>query len=665
MGVCVSVKKPKPNQIISHVSLSDRVSTENHGTLKPYVLYPYQIDVSAVEEMQRKYHGRDFVEYYLERANQQKNQRQSNERETGTLMIYEHPDISTKAPKNLKEELLKEIDSDSASVTLILDKGIAPNESIGKKGYGETMLHYVAKQNNVRILKAILKWIKAKRPAELDTYLNIPDVEGNTPVMVAAICDAADCVYAFFHTKGRIDIDRHNKAGLTLAEICKYFSTRSLEIVNRFNEGKIVPLMDADEKIEETAPKSLVGNLVKQETIKEVEEGSILKAEESKPAENILSKRPEASMTVEDLQLTYQQILDNLSGTGAEFLDSEFYESLIREHREDPIIWKRDYEILEKKKGAVKLLGNVSPYDILEGPEWTKMMTVIQALACFPSVIRSVFNTKESNPQGLYSLTLYKNGIPQEVLINNMFPVDSETNKPRYFRTVGKKFWTNVLGKAMAKLYGSYTQIDKAQGLTLFGNITPAPVWMIEMNDSIDDYLLIENMKKMISPHTVTYLYSDYSCNHVTDGIKPGTLYQLLEIKSISNTYIVVGKNFDGHDEKMFKTLEELQARGLPVDRYNGFDEKAIESGVFPLRVSQLKKLIESIYIIPKMLDGKYTYIPIVIEENHAEYFEIEITTEVKGWFRFTNRDPEEAILIQDYDTNPKLSCKFLHCNCY
>ena len=665
MGACASVNNTKANQIIAPLNVNERNTTENNEIIKPYLSYPYQVNVSSVEEMQRKYPDSDFVEYYLEKANQKKHRG----RETYNLMTYEHPDISTIAPKELKEDILREIDSDSASITLILDKGITPNESIGKKGYGETILHYVAKHNNFKILKAILDWIKAKNPENLDTYLNIPDAEGNIPVMVAAICGAVECLYAFLNTKGRINVDKKNKAGLSLTDICKYFNPKSLAIVNRFNEEKL----EEGAKRKEVLFKSRGATMIMNEIAKKFEQVTTKELEESKPAVvHEFPPRSEKSITSEDLKLTYQQTLDELSRTGAEFLDNEFYDKIVNEHNQT-VQMKRDYLFLEKEKGAVKLLGNVSPYDILDGEYWTRMRTVIQALSCFPSVIKSAFNTKESNPQGLYSLTLYKNGIPQEVVTDNVFPINSETNKPIYFRTVGKKVWTNALGKGLAKLHGGYDHVANQTLSHLFANIIPIPVWcaepweqhrkdyMLEITD-IADEILIDNLQRMISPDTVTYLCSNCFCKPITDGLKPLTLYQLLEIKNISNNCIVVGKNFSGYDEKMFKSL----SLDLPVTRYNGFDEKAIESGVFPLRISQFKKLIERIYIIPKMLDGKYTYIPIEIENNHAEYFEIEITKEVTGWFKFENSNsddsnPDETILIQNYETKPKVHCKFIH----
>ena len=662
MGACASVNNTKTNQIIAPIDVDRGPKLEKEEILKPYLLYPYQLNVSAVEEMQRKYPESDFVEYYLERANQQKNQ---NGRGTFKLMVYEHPDISAKAPKNLKEELLKEIDSDSASVTLILDKGIHPNESVGKKGYGETVLHYVAKHNNFKILNAILNWIKVKQPEKLDFYLNIPDAEGNIPVMVAAICDAVECVYAFFNTTDSIKVDKKNKAGLSLTDICTYFSPRSMTIIKRFNEGKLASLVDALGLSKETPIKAGVASLLVQGITKKVEIVASEKLKELRFAQNMISYRTESSMTIEDLKLTYQQTLDLLSRTGFDYVEGEFYDKNKLEHNELRTCWKKDYEILDKKKGDVKLLGNVSPYDVLEGVIWTKMLTVIQALACFPSVIRSAFNTKESNPQGLYSITLYHNRIPKEVLMNNVFPIDTSTNKPSYFRTVGKKFWTNVLGKAIAKLHGSWQEVRNQELVSLFANIIPIPVWYAGAIDTTDDNILIENLKRMISPNTITYFYSRSTCKQITDIVKSETLYQLLEIKYIEDNWFVVGKNLFGHDEKMFTSVEELPNRGLPFYRYNGFDEKAIENGLFPLKFSHFKNHVERIYIIPKMLDGKYTYIPIEIENYHAEYFEIEITKEVKGWFKFSSSDPEEAILIQDYDTNPKIICKFVHCNCH
>ena len=665
MGARASVSNLKTKRAVTPIDPMVGAAVEKNATLLPYALYPYQLNAGAVEELRRVFPDVAFVEYYHEKASFEKKQGNVTGREVLKLTFYEHPDISMDAPKNLKVELLKNLSSgDPESIALTLDKGITPNESIGKKGYGETVLHHLAKLNNFKALKVVLDWIKTNKPVDLSTYLNIPDVEGNTPVMTAAICDAVECVYAFFHTKGRIDVDIKNKAGLTLVEICKYFSTRSRPIVNRFTEGKGASFTEVDEtqkkegtgKTQENTRGSALGL---QEVTKQVEK-VVHKHKEKKPREP--PSRGEVSMTVEDLKLTYQQIRENLSTQGSEFRDSEFEETGVCEHTRS-IVWKRDYEILEKEKGAVKLLGNVSPYDILESTLQTKLCGIFQALACAPSVIRSTFNTKESNPQGVYSLTLYVNGIPKEVVIDNIFPVDSETKKPAYFRTVGKKLWTNALGKALAKLHGGYHDVDNELVSSLIKNIIPIPTWQIRVEhvtDALDESTMIGNLKRMISPHTTTYLYTRNTCRQVLHRVKASTFYEILKIVQVANHYVVVGKNLFGHDDGIFKSLEEYTRIGVNVKQSDGFDEKAIINGVFPLQFSEFRKHVDSIFITPKMMDGKYTYIPIQIEKNHAEYFEIEISKEVTGWFTFSDGKPEEAILLQDYYTKPKIvSCKY------
>jgi hypothetical protein len=71
--------------------------------------------------------------------------------------------------------------------------------------------------------------------------------------------------------------------------------------------------------------------------------------------------------------------------------------------------------------------------------------------------IFKMFDQKEMNPAGIYSVRLYSFlGIPVTVYVDDKFPLDS-TWRPVYARfTPEKEIWPMLLEKAVSKLIGNF-----------------------------------------------------------------------------------------------------------------------------------------------------------------------------------------------------------------
>jgi hypothetical protein len=74
--------------------------------------------------------------------------------------------------------------------------------------------------------------------------------------------------------------------------------------------------------------------------------------------------------------------------------------------------------------------------------------------------IYHIFTIKEYNPNGYYICKLTFNGIYQEVIVDDLFPL-KEDNKPHYAKpSKGKYIWPLVLEKCWAKLLKGYDNIN-------------------------------------------------------------------------------------------------------------------------------------------------------------------------------------------------------------
>lgn len=81
-------------------------------------------------------------------------------------------------------------------------------------------------------------------------------------------------------------------------------------------------------------------------------------------------------------------------------------------------------------------------------------------MAEFPNRVISVFNTRYFNPEGVYSVNLYKEGMPVEVIVDDFFPCHDNYNDPLFVKPNGRELWVMILEKAWAKFFGNYLKCE-------------------------------------------------------------------------------------------------------------------------------------------------------------------------------------------------------------
>lgn len=98
----------------------------------------------------------------------------------------------------------------------------------------------------------------------------------------------------------------------------------------------------------------------------------------------------------------------------------------------------------------------------------------MSALAENPKLILRLFNTKEVNEKGIYSINICKGGVFQEVIIDDFIPC--HFNKLKFARYKSGVLWPILLEKAFAKVYGAYWQIGGGgNAVQAMKDITGAP----------------------------------------------------------------------------------------------------------------------------------------------------------------------------------------------
>lgn len=104
--------------------------------------------------------------------------------------------------------------------------------------------------------------------------------------------------------------------------------------------------------------------------------------------------------------------------------------------------WKRPEEFISKPDLFPE---EVSPNDIIQGKlNDCYFLSAVSALAEKPYRIYSLFSTNEYNPNGYYVCKLNFNGIYQQVIVDDLFPVIE--SKPIYSQPAqGRFIWAMVL----------------------------------------------------------------------------------------------------------------------------------------------------------------------------------------------------------------------------
>jgi calpain-15 len=85
-------------------------------------------------------------------------------------------------------------------------------------------------------------------------------------------------------------------------------------------------------------------------------------------------------------------------------------------------------------------------------------LSSLSAIAEYPNRISKLFLNKEANQYGAYSVVIYINGVPTEVVVDDYFPcVDGV---PMSAKPVGNELWVLILEKAWMKICGSYENAE-------------------------------------------------------------------------------------------------------------------------------------------------------------------------------------------------------------
>ena len=136
-----------------------------------------------------------------------------------------------------------------------------------------------------------------------------------------------------------------------------------------------------------------------------------------------------------------------------------------------------------------------------EGRSVLNISTVLTALCLKPARILSLF---KSNPIGrpktsleFFTLNLFLYGRSETIVLDKYFPKFTPQNAEVCFPQADKGcIWPLLLQKAMAKIVGSYSALQKLDPQDIFKILTGAPVARIDLSDIKNQDIDLEAARK-------------------------------------------------------------------------------------------------------------------------------------------------------------------------
>lgn len=170
-----------------------------------------------------------------------------------------------------------------------------------------------------------------------------------------------------------------------------------------------------------------------------------------------------------------------------------------------------------------------------------------------PELLNKIIITKEYCPQGCYLVRLCHNGEWQTVILDDLFPCDSN-GYLLYSQANRKQLWVPLIEKAMAKLNGSYESLIAGQTVEGLSALTGYPcdsIRLEKVTDDEEDIDLEMAWVRLLSMKEAGYaLGASCGKTNIEDdtmftsrGLLPRHAYSILNVKELAGNQLIQLRN--------------------------------------------------------------------------------------------------------------------------
>lgn len=147
---------------------------------------------------------------------------------------------------------------------------------------------------------------------------------------------------------------------------------------------------------------------------------------------------------------------------------SEHYGQNIRETFDYCLQWRRpeDFVLLSNEinsKTPINIFNNndPEPNDVhQENLKDNFLLSALSGIAEKYNLVSRLFKSKTTSPHGIYQISLWLNGQPKTIIVDDLFPCIPKGN-PIVSRSPSNEIWVLLLEKAIAKIVGSYFTLQQ------------------------------------------------------------------------------------------------------------------------------------------------------------------------------------------------------------
>ncbi|EAR94557.3 calpain family cysteine protease (macronuclear) [Tetrahymena thermophila SB210] len=352
------------------------------------------------------------------------------------------------------------------------------------------------------------------------------------------------------------------------------------------------------------------------------------------------------------LDQKYQSALKICMQTNSEFNDYEFPASEksiappqnLNEYRSiktwvrPRVIWgKEEFELYFKI---------IEPNDIQQGYLGDcAFLSTIAAIAETPSRIQRIFINESKSKYGLYGLNLVWKGVPVEVIVDDLIPVDSR-NKPYFQQSKEKELWAFLIEKAWAKLHKNYHQLNGQLVKESMHDLTGAPVRNFDPRNC-DPKVLWEKILKAKSQDLNRIICAGTLGEDTGDDNDPLKKHGLISghAYSLIGAYEITLKS--GYKEKLVKMRnpwgnfewnktyadKDYQWQNVTEEDKRRMEYLNEDDGTFFMKFDTFRQYYDSVDICYYYDDYNYFGVKCRSKCNEAKYFRVDLKKDAYCFF--------------------------------
>ena len=238
--------------------------------------------------------------------------------------------------------------------------------------------------------------------------------------------------------------------------------------------------------------------------------------------------------------------------------NQENFKELINDFNENKIVWKRASEIFNNQEYTL-FSSDLNYNSIIQGSIGNcYFLSIICSLTKYPSFIYQLFNTSYISPDGYYEIKLKINDVIHIISLDDYFPYNLKTNMPLFCKSYKNEIWVMLLEKALAKVKGSYLEIDDGSPIDILDYFLISS--LIERDILYDTYYITNDNKYDIWENIMDKINNNkklmmicLSKENLNNKKKLSNLYYSIVEKHYYNILEIFENTEGGKDEKLLR----------------------------------------------------------------------------------------------------------------